>query len=417
MHLSFPLSRNNFSGTLRLTGWITVGNKKGKTARFRNHNFPGLHGRPLEIRLLEHPLPYPENWKAGEMHCHSEFSSDPVEFGAPLRLMQETAEAVGLDFVLCTDHSYDFYYHRDRYLESRDPAENFAEYRAQALALNAENPRFPTLVPGEEVSCGNSRGENVHLLVFGHEHFLPGLGDGGRRGFRNNPDLTVAETLERLAGTPAFAAHPKAQIGWLERTIFQRGEWREEDLKSKALHGLQFWNGNLGLDYREGKAFWIRQLLQGRKLLPIGANDAHGDFNQNIGVKIPLISLKQQRTHVFGKVRTVVPCASRDIPSLRSAFLGDRCVCTDGPFVSLSRRGNLLDLEARSNPDFGTLHSVHVYAAESGTRMEKVYDDWSFTKGPMELKEALPLPASGYVRAEVTTRNGNRALSSALFLD
>jgi len=417
MYRAFPLSREGFSGTLRLSGWITVADKKGKSVRFLSHNFPGLHSRPLEIRLLNHPLPYPENWKAGEMHCHSEFSSDPVEFGAPLRLMQETADAVGLDFVLCTDHSYDFYYHRYSYLDSIEPEGNFREYRNQAIALNSEHPDLPTLIPGEEVSCGNSHGENVHLLVFGHDHFLPGLGDGGRRGFQNHPDLTIAEILERLPGIPTFAAHPKAQIGWLERKIFRRGEWRQEDLKSNIIQGLQFWNGNLGLDYREGKTFWIKQLLKGQRILPIAANDAHGDFNQNIGVKLPLVSLKQQRSHVFGKVRTVVPCASRDIGALRSAFLGECCVCTDGPFVNVSRKGHLLEVEARSNPDFGSLHSVHVYVAESGACLEKVYDDWSFAKDSMELKATLPSPKSGYVRAEVVTRNGNRALCSALFVN
>ena len=417
IYRSFPLSRENFLGTLRVSGWITASNKQAKAVRFLCHNFPGLRPRPLEIKLLNHPLPYLENWKAGEMHCHSEFSSDPVEFGAPLRLMQKTAEAVGLDFVLCTDHSYDFYYHRDRYLESTDPEENFAEYQAQTHALNAENPNFPLLIAGEEVSCGNSHGENVHLLVFGHEHFLPGLGDGGRRGFKNHPDLTIAETVDRLSAVPTFAAHPKAQIGWLERKVFRRGEWREEDLKSTKIHGLQFWNGNLGLDYREGKAFWIKQLLKGRRMLPIAANDAHGDFNQNIGVKLPLVSLKQQRSHVFGKVRTLVPCISKDIDSLRSAFLEDRCICTDGPFILLSCKDNLLHVEARSNEDFGGLHTVHVYAAESGACMEKIYDDWSFTKGAMDLKATLPFPTSGYVRAEVVTWNGNRALCSALFVD
>ena len=52
------------------------------------------------------------------------------------------------------------------------------------------------------------------------------MGDGGRRGFKNHPDLTIGEMLNRLNGTPSFAAHPKAKIGWLERKIFRRGEWR-----------------------------------------------------------------------------------------------------------------------------------------------------------------------------------------------
>ncbi len=421
IHKSFPLLpgnlRDGFRGKLRVSGRITAENKQGKSIRFLCHNFPGIEQRPLEIRLLEHQRPYPAGWQAGEMHCHSEYSSDPVEFGAPLRCMQEAADSVGLDFVLCTDHSYDFYYRRESYLQSINPEENFAAYRAQAEALNLERPELTTLIPGEEVSCGNSHGENVHLLVFGHERFLPGLGDGGRRGFKNHPDLTLAETLKRLEGTPSFAAHPKAKIGWLERKVFRRGEWREEDLES-GVHGLQFWNGNLGSDYRDGKAFWIEQLLKGRRLLPIAANDAHGDFNQNIGVKLPLISLSQGRGHLFGKVRTLVPSADKSSSSLSHAFIGNRCVCTDGPFVDLTREGDSLRIQAMSNPDFGALQSVHVYGAESGERSEKLYRDWNPEKEEMTMDEVFPTSnSSGYLRAEVLTRNRNRALTSALFLD
>ena len=417
IHRSFPLSWSDFKGSLLLSGWIRAENKKGKTSEFLCHNFPGIEQRPLEIRLLEHPLPYPDGWKAGEMHCHSEFSSDPVEFGAPLKLMQETADAVGLDFVLCTDHSYDFHYRRESFLKPINAEENFAEYRAQVEALNAKNPNLPTLVPGEEVSCGNSHGENVHLLVFGHDRFLPGLGDGGRRGFRNRPDLTIAETLNRLRGTPSFAAHPKAKIGWLERKIFRRGEWREADLESGSIRGLQFWNGNLGADYRDGKAFWIQQLLKGRRILPIAANDAHGDFNQNIGVKFPLVSLYQQQSHLFGKVRTLVPSASKVTDSLRAAFLGEHCVCTDGPFVSVTRDGAGLHIDARSNEDFGALQSVKVYGAATGDSVESLLKEWNFEDETWILEDLFPAPVSDYVRAEAVTQNGNRALSSALFLD
>lgn len=415
-HQSFSLSREGLRGDIRLWGWITAENARGKAVRFLCHNFPGLEKRPLEIRLLEHALPHPQGWFAGEMHCHSEFSSDPVEFGAPLRLMQETANSVGLDFVLCTDHSYDFNYRRDRFLEFTNADVNFAEYQKQAYALNSERPDFPTLVPGEEVSCGNSRGENVHLLVFGHEKFLPGLGDGGRRGFNNHPDLSLTEVLNRLNGVPTFAAHPKAKIGWLERKIFRRGEWREEDVVSPSLRGLQFWNGNLGADYRDGKAFWIQQLLQGRKILPIAANDAHGDFNQNIGVKLPLISLYQARSHVFGKVRTMVPSPTKSIADLRTAFLGESCVCTDGPFVNLTFENSRVKVEASSSGDFGSLQSVVIYGGKTGAQEEVLCKEWRFNEATMGLDETLPAPVFDYIRVEAVTRNGNRALSSALFI-
>ena len=414
--------RSNFQGMVRIRGEWTVENHRGQSIQFTNHNFPGLPPGFLEVNLLQERLPYPELWKAGEMHCHSEFSSDPVEFGAPLARMQEVADAVGLDFVLCTDHSYDFYYRREQYLIPCDPNANFREYQNQAYALNTTYPSLPTMVPGEEVSCGNSLGQNVHLLVFGPKEFLPGLGDGGRRWFKNRPDLKVDQVLERLKGIPTFAAHPKSRIGWLERKIFRRGEWNESDISfpSKAqsispIHGLQFWNGHLGSDYRLGKAFWVEQLLKGNPILPIGANDAHGDFNQNIGVKTPLFSLYQSRTHLFGKVRTLIPSPSKDIASLQKAFSQKKCLCTDGPFMDFFQKESVFHLDAKSNVDFGSLSTILIYGAEKGESQEKILYESHPNSGSMEYATDLPMPRNGYVRAEVITQKGCRALTSAQF--
>ena len=253
------------------------------------------------------------------------------------------------------------------------------------------------------------------------------MGDGGRRGFNNRPDLTIAETLELLGATPSFAAHPKAGIGWLERKIFRRGEWRAEDLEpsasSHSVCGLQFWNGHLGRDYRDGKAFWVEQLLRGKRLLPIGANDAHGDFNRNVGVKTPLLSLRQGRNHVFGKVRTVVPSATRDTHALQQAFRGDTCVCTDGRFAELTEEANgALRAAAFTTADFGALRSVSLYGASAGDARESLLAEWIFEKdgasGPHSFEEVKTFARrTGYVRAEVITEKGLRALTSAVFLD
>lgn len=420
-HMAFPLSVAGFRGDLRIEGEIEVEDGRGRRRSFRNHNYPGIAPTPLEVRLLESPLPYPPGWRAGEMHCHSEFTSDHVEFGAPLALMQQTADAIGLDFVLCTDHSYDFPFRRERYLEPRDPAENFAEYRAQAGALNAANPNLPVIIPGEEVSCGNARGENVHLLVFGHPEFIPGNGDGGRQGLRNRPDLTLGEVLERLGDTPAFAAHPAGHRSRAQRLVLRRGPWRAEDVRpapgGRAVRGLQFWNGSLNAEYHDGKALWIGELLAGRRPLPVGGNDAHGDFNRNIWVKTPLLSLRESRGNLFGRVRTLVPASARDAGALREAFRGPQCLCTDGPFARLWLENGSLKLEAESTPDFGRFASVTVLGAARGDTAERVLArrDFGAGEGPLRLDERLPCPFSaGYARLEAATEGGRRALTAAV---
>jgi hypothetical protein len=409
-------------GEIAINAKVVAEKPAGQSKTFLNHNFPGLFPAALEVRFLESPLPYPGDWHAGEMHCHSDYSNDPVEYGAPLSALQAAGKSLGMGFVLCTDHSYDFYYDKTRYMEATDPIANFQAYRQEALRLNTSaDPQSPLLIPGEEVSCGNGRGENVHLLVAGHEGFLPGLGDGGRRWFNNKPDLTVAEVLDRLGDTPCFAAHPRARVGTLERLIFRRGMWDDGDLRGndgKSIHGLQFWNGHTGLDFREGRAFWVKQLLAGKRLFPIGANDAHGDLNQNIGVKTPLFSLYQARNHVFGRVRTVVQSGVKSIAGIQAGLAAGRICATDGPFLRLVRVNNGIEVSAATTSDFGALRKVVVFSGTVGDSREAVVKDWNWTsEGPQTFTETIPLsPGRAYFRAEARTVQDRLAIASPVFL-
>ncbi len=428
-HRAFTLDRSGFEGTLRIAGRITLEDAKGRRRTIENHNYPGVDAFPLEVELLTTSLPYPVGWHAGEMHCHTEFTSDHVEFGAPLALMQQAAEAIGLDFVLTTDHSYDIPYQRARYLEPTDPYANFEALQAQAHALNAAHPSQPTLIAGEEISCGNTRGQNIHLLAFGPAAFIPGNGDGGRRGLHNTPDLSLEEVLERLGDTPSFAAHPSGHRRKLEQWILGRGPWRSEDLNVRPgaprVHGLQFWNGTLDRDYHDGKEMWIAELLRGQRVLPIAGSDAHGDFNHNIYVKVPLIKLGHSRKHLFGRVRTVVPALDRSHQALSAAFRDSRSVCTDGPFGSLSPAGGSaasfdgLLVSAHSTVDYGTLVSVQVFGGAHGARTERLVREWVFADhGPFNFEEpvaAANLNGLSYVRLEIATTKGRRALTSAVF--
>lgn len=428
--LPLAIDFSNFTGDLSLTGKITVENRAGKRRTFLNANFPGITPSPLRIRLLKDFLPYPEGWYAGEMHCHSDYSNDPVEFGAPLEVLQQAGASLGLGFVLCTDHSYDFYYRKVRYMETTDPESNFQSYRSDAERLNQavrEGIGLPVMIAGEEVSCANHLGENVHLLVAGHGTFLPGLGDGGRRWLNNRPDLRIGEVLERLGDTPCFAAHPRVKVGALEKFVFRRGMWHDQDIspsgmsggKPAGVAGLQFWNGRRGKDFQEGRAFWVKHLLAGERLLPIGANDAHGDLNRNIGVKTPLFSLYENRNHVFGKVRTVVQAGRKSVEGIQAGLRRGATCCTDGPFLSLTREGSGLRAWARSIQDFGSLEKVTVLAGRKGASAETRIAEWNLDqeKGPLDFSGTADLPEGAtYARAEARTASKRFALTSPLFL-
>jgi len=345
-----------------------------------NHNLPGLPSTGLEIDVLAAPLPYPAPWKAGESHCHSTFSSDMVEFGAPLELMKEMGLALGLDWIACTDHSYDFAYHPTLYTCSGDPQKRWQEYQDQIQNINNSNTDGPLILAGEEVSCGNRQGKNVHLLVIGHPRYKPGQGDGGRRWLNNKPDLTIPVVLSQSPQAFHIAAHPREKISWLESFIFNRGVYTEQDLAitsytphpldklyktavAPTLRALQFWNGSQDTGFYRGRAFWVQQLLKGKTLLPWAANDAHGDFNWSRSVHLPLFSLRQNKNHLFGKCRTLIPYSGPpNLQGLLKKLENCPVICTDGPFLSVELQGNLLQVDARSNSDFGPWKSIRLFA-------------------------------------------------------
>jgi len=195
--------------------------------------------------------------------------------------------------------------------------------------------------------------------------------------------------------------------------------WNDEDLPgspSRSPKGLQFWNGHSGLDFREGRAFWVQQLLAGKRLFPIGANDAHGDLNQNIGVKTPLFSLYQARNHVFGRVRTVVRTAERSLAGIQEGLRAPVC-CTDGPYADLTQEGDRARILAATTSDFGPLRRLSVFVGKKGAAKEEVLlDRVADSGGPLTIDETFDFPSGwSYLRAEARTASGYLAITSPLF--
>lgn len=428
--IEIPYTHLLTPGLWRLQATAYIQNSAGKTRIVWNHNLRGLPNTDLTIQVLEKPLPYPAGWYAGESHCHSTYSSDPVEFGAPLHWLQQMAKSVGLDWVVCTDHSYDFAYDPSAYTSQINAKDQWKKYLAEVDACNHANVNHPLLIGGEEVSCGNSKGRNIHLLVMGHPAYLPGEGDGGRRGFNNHPDLSANEVQNRIMGTPAIAAHPREQIGFLEKLVFRRGQWEDEDVAPTAstnnkteivqnkISGLQFWNGSCDRNFLEGRAFWVKHLLNGVHVLPWAANDAHGDFNIHRSVKIPLISLKQNHLHVFGKCRTLLPINTKLTKESIQQSIREECnLCTDGPFLKLEMIDGQIMVIGISTTDFGFFNRIYLYAGERISKTEKVLMYWQVTEKCLNFDGHVSIDNSYiYIRAEAHTSTGCRAITSAHFM-
>ena len=417
--VELPFSLEGRKGQVSVNATIEV-HKLGKPQslkRIKNWNFPTINPRPLGIHALEFPNPKPSQWWSGETHCHTWHSSDPVEFGAPPWLLQKAAQSLGLDFVLCTDHSYDFDFQQANYRLAADSEQRWQELQQEVQSL----PPYPLVIAGEEVSCGNSRGENVHLLVCGHKNHIPGAGDSGRRWLKNHPTHSINEVLEMASPVPCFAAHPQQPMSALERFVFRRGYYQNEDLGlngSNPIAGLEFWNGMQDEGYKIGRLFWIEQLLQGQRILPIGGNDAHGDLNHYTGVKTPLWSLKANRARLFGRTRTVFYAANPLLSpatlqqSIAQAQQSGYAYVSDGPALWWDQNSDSAKLCGLSTPDFGTIEMIQVFR---GYGNQKVEEQEIYTVGINKWEKNMDFDGADYMRAELHTRLGYKAMTAALW--
>ncbi|RMF63895.1 MAG: hypothetical protein D6743_10070, partial [Calditrichaeota bacterium] len=149
---------------------------RGQHKVAHNDNYVGTSHAPFEVYVSRWPLPKTAGWCFGEFHSHSDYTSDQVEFGAPLSSTKELAKALGLRFFCATDHSYDLDDHADDFLRNDPQLNKWQRFLQEVRELNRDDPDF-VIVPGEEVSAGNHRNRNVHFLILNNSGFLPGDGD------------------------------------------------------------------------------------------------------------------------------------------------------------------------------------------------------------------------------------------------
>ena len=410
---------------------INENGERTATKIFTRWNYPGLKPKPLKIHVLAEEPPKAPGFIAGEMHCHTHYSADHVEHGASPAVLQQAAQAVGLDFVSCTDHAYDFAYTTEDYTKEADtPLTRFDALREKVRKLN-EVTDMPLMIAGEEVSAGNSKGENVHMTVLGPEGYLPGLGDCGRNWLDNKPTFKISKLLEMTAAH-CFAAHPMQPMGYLEKFIFRRGYWSHKDLNLDAPHkirGIQFWNGIRDEGFKLGREWWIEELGKGNFLLPIGGNDAHGDLNDTTSVSMPLISLRLSREHVFGKVRTVIKCGIRNSEfgtkvsseAIHEAFAGDNCYITDGPALWWERGEKTVTFHARNTQDFGgAFRYIRIFGRKRSAGGKLAKNETvcmeSLVAAPAKTDITVNADNFAYLRAECETATGKFAMTSAAVL-
>jgi hypothetical protein len=394
MFLPTDLPRVDDKGKFQLRTWshgikiplsklkgIVRGNTVHLRAVFHGSYFP--HEKPsgieihLETFLAEHALPQsraanpnqPRQWFYGDTHYHSVYTNDIKEIGNPVPESCEAAHAVGLDWLVITDHSCD--------LDDVDPdvSSNMRWDRLKADIANPDisNDQFRCIL-GEEITLVG-KGENyIHMLAFGgmdkmiEGAFLPDKGgfmteifqesikawlekvakDGGYSDKETQRMFGTVHPFEEVIAmlpeeTLLFAAHP-----------FQMaqppppGKWETENLYNPRLTGFEFWNGRtrrstlLTLNpftrnewvnseelikndqarikklqdwadgewdqaLRNGLANWgTTDALPSLRPVFLAGSDAHGSFNYSVGLSWDYRRRLIVDDDALGKVRTAV---------------------------------------------------------------------------------------------------------------
>lgn len=337
----FNLPAANFPqpGEYQVQVHLTYIDPAQKAKSMTQDNYRYIPHHPFSIFVSPYPLPEMENWYWGDLHVHSNYTDDQVEFGAPIAATVLAAQAVGLHFMAVTDHSYDLDDDPDNCLVNRMDIPKWIAFQKEIKSWQSEHPEF-IVIPGEEVSTGNHRGRNIHCQILNDPQFHPGNGDSAERLFRPQPTQKLTELLEKKSRSAlAIAAHPQEIPPLSQRIILKRGSWSVKDCFHEDLHALQILNNSSEKSLHRGVELWKQLLLNKRKIGIVAGNDAHGNFNCFRQIAIPFLSMVYKKYHLLGQVRTAVQTNQFDTSGILEAIRHMRMVISNGPLALIRVKG------------------------------------------------------------------------------
>jgi len=435
----FEFRFNDKSGFVGVSAEIHTFINKG-FRQIINDNFFGIHSE-LEVYLSDNEELFDDHIQ-GDLHYHSEFTSDQVEFGAPVMATKSCAAALGLGFFALTDHSYDLDDEKYDYLNNDPDLKKFTEMKRACEEYSDGSVR---IIPGEEVTVRNGKERNVHLNIYDDDFFY-GSGDSAEKWLSTKSENSISDVVEKIKNTSlAIAAHPFNKIPRLEYFLVKRGMWSIEDILNNKITHLQILNGEYDENFFTGLQNWIKLLLKGERIFITAGNDAHGNFNIFRQVKMPMFELTSEPKQIFGKCRTVVFSHSNEKENIISAVRSGNMYITNGPHLLLSVRdgsnqydiGSCFRIESE-NPEAelfinssrysGTIKAVTLFRGFiGGSSDEKIIWNREFLDDIHCMNERIFLPVEKmdyYIRLEVfsssTHSNGktlqHRAYSNPIWI-
>jgi hypothetical protein len=347
-----------------------------------NDNYRGSFPHMFKVYICDRAELLPHGWYAGDVHYHSYYTRDQIEFGAPIEMTKKIAHAMGLRWFFVTDHSYDLDDKVDSFTENDHMLPKWELLKNECESLSDERVR---ICFGEEVSIGNHKKENVHLLSVNNHDFLKGKGDSFEVIFKNEPDELIKSLVscqnkkrndvEKQKIKPQdqrhrsllIAAHPFHKASFIERLFLNRGDWHLTDYIDGNIVYLQIINGDDIIENLKLVNRYFKLLLTGKKFYILAGNDAHGNFQYNKHVSLPFVKLGCLRKQIFGNYFTAFYHNENDpIKGIQEK----KVIVSNGPFLnfnaSVSKSESLNDFTCSLNyeyeikPEFGKLKNIEL---------------------------------------------------------
>lgn len=418
---------DQIKGKLSIDVSIEIINRS-MTYRYHNDNYRISSHAPFQTYRSDTPLPQSAGWVWGDLHYHTSYTEDHVEFGAPLFPSLVLFRAMGLSFFAATDHSYDLDDCEGNFLKNDSHLKKWHNFLEEANSINANQYDF-VIMPGEEVSVGNGKDRNVHMILLNNRVFVPGKGDSAEVWLRNKPDTSIHEVLSEISDDAiAIAAHPEIPAPFLEWLLIRRGKWEADDYSHDRLAGLQVWNGISDLHLRNGIHQWVQLLLNDRKLFIYAGNDAHGNFNRFRQIGFPFWTMRESYDQIAGKVRTGVKInGDLTTSTLNESLRNGRCIITNGPFVEFSLTNEhgeqaeiggtiaggkfTLQVHAKSSEEFGQLDHLKIFIGDIDNKRELLLKNIQIDSGQYIFSANLSVdnvPSKAYIRIMLSSIQHDR---------
>jgi len=297
---------------------------------------------PINITISSEPIPTFNNWYYGDTHYHSDYTQNLVELGGPLPATMSAMNAIGLDWITVTDHSF-----------TLKTDEKWSAFKQECSS-------YSNCLIGEEISCDNDGpldynhylGYNITDRIYSGEYL-----DNGTSPL---PCSDVVNGVNSQGGF-GYTAHPFYREGYYKDGfgLAYRNIWQDYNL---PFNGMEIWNHEEAIDeLNQGIEKWKELLLSGRHIFISAGSDAHGDFNS-----------------ALGKVRTACFAQNFTKDNIFTALKNGNCMMTDGPIVVFKANNHLvggsfnvsegdaitLNISWNSTNEFGNVTEIRLIRGE-----------------------------------------------------